>query len=64
MTAKEIERLMRAAGWYEVSQKGSHKHFKHDVYAGKITVPQHGGDVPIGTAKAILKQANIKEGKS
>ena len=63
MKVREIEKLMRAAGWYEVSQKGGHKHFKHDVYTGKITVSQHRGDVPIGTAEAILKQAKIKESK-
>lgn len=60
MTAKEIEKILKADGWYFVAAKGSHHQYKHAVKTGKITVPNHKGDIPIGTAKAILKQAELK----
>ena len=60
MTAKEIEKILKADGWYFVAAKGSHHQSKHAVKTGKITVPNHKGDIPIGTAKAILKQAELK----
>ena len=59
MTVRELERLLKADGWYEVGQVGSHKHFKHSTKSGKITVPVHKGDLKIKTAKTILKQAGI-----
>lgn len=60
MTAKEIERILMADGWYHKNTKGSHKQFKHPIKLGKVTVPQHKGDIDIGTAKSIFEQAGIK----
>jgi len=52
---EEIQRL-RADGWYE----GSHKQFKHDTKAGRVTVPHPVRDIPIGTLRSIEKQAGIR----
>ena len=60
MTAKEIEKLLLADGWYHKNTRGSLKQFKHPVKPGKVTVPQHRGDLDIGTAKSILEQAGLK----
>lgn len=60
MTAKEIEKLLLADGWYYKNTKGSHKQFKHPVKPGKVTIPQHRGDLDKGTAKSILEQAGLK----
>ena len=60
MTVREIERLLAADGWYHKNTKGSHKQFKHPTKPGKVTVPQHSGDLDIGTAKSILRQAGIE----
>ena len=61
MTAKEIEKILKADGWYFVTAKDSHNQYKHTVKSGKVTVPNHKGDIPpIGTVKAILKQAGLK----
>lgn len=60
MTALQIERLLLADGWYCVGTKGSHKHFKHPTKPGKVTVPQHRGDLDIKTANSILKQAGLR----
>lgn len=59
MTAKELERLLLTSGWVHKNTKGSHKQFVHPCKPGKITVAQHKGDIPIGTAKKILKTAGV-----
>ena len=61
MTAKEIEKLLLADGWYHKNTKGSHKQFKHPTKVGKVTIPQHAGDTIDATLlKKILKQEGLK----
>lgn len=60
MNAKEIEKILLADGWYHKNTKGSHKQFKHPTKPGKVTVPQHKGDLGIKTAKSILRQAGLQ----
>lgn len=31
-----------------------------ETKVGKVTVPNHSGDIPKGTANSILKQAGLK----
>ena len=52
-------KLLMKDGWYEKRQNGSHKQFSHATKKGTVTVPMHGGDIPIGTLKSILKQAGL-----
>ena len=59
MSSDEIIKLLKAAGWRKAHQKGSHIQFKHALKPGKITVRHPKKDLPLGTAKAILKQAGI-----
>jgi predicted RNA binding protein YcfA (HicA-like mRNA interferase family) len=60
MKPKEMEKIILADGWYYKNTKGSHKHFKHPTKPGKVTIPQHVGDLDIGTVKSILEQAGLK----
>jgi predicted RNA binding protein YcfA (HicA-like mRNA interferase family) len=60
MTVLEIEREIRADGWYHVKTTGSHKHFKHPSKPGKVTIPQHRGDLHPKTLDTIRKQAGLK----
>ena len=59
MTSREIIRLLNEAGWQETRTKGSHHQFKHPEKSGVVTVPHPKKDIPIGTARAILKSAGI-----
>lgn len=61
MTARELEKLILAAGWVHKETKGSHKQFIRPEKPGKLTIPQHKGDLKLKTANAILKQAGIKQ---
>jgi predicted RNA binding protein YcfA (HicA-like mRNA interferase family) len=60
MDSRDVIRALKRDGWYEVSQAGSHKQFKHPVKKGRVTVPDPRRDLPIGTLKSIEKQAGIK----
>jgi predicted RNA binding protein YcfA (HicA-like mRNA interferase family) len=60
MNSREVIRRLKDAGWFEVSQAGSHKQFKHPAKSGRVTVPFPKKDIPIGTLKSIEKQSGIK----
>jgi len=60
MDSREVIRALTRDGWYEVSQVGSHRQFKHPTKKGRVTVPHPKRDIPIGTLKSIEKQAGIK----
>lgn len=59
MTVRKVEKILKKDGWYLFKQIGSHRQYKHDSKTGKVTVPFHRGDLDIGTAKSIFKQAGI-----
>lgn len=55
-----VQRL-KAEGWQEESQKGSHLHLKHPSRPGKVTVPMHGGkDLDIKVVRSIERQSGLK----
>lgn len=62
MKVREMLRLLHDDGWVDVESrtKGSHIQLKHPTKSGKVTVPNHGGDIPPGTKNSILKQAGLK----
>ncbi len=58
-SSKAIVSLLEQAGFEKVSTKGSHVKMKHPD--GRITIMPHPKkDLPIGTVRNILKQANIE----
>lgn len=59
MKFREVEKLVKADGWYQVSQKGSHHHYRHPSKPGKVTIPEHSGDIHPDTVKSILRQAGL-----
>lgn len=62
MKVREILRLLADDGWTQISQRGSHRQFKHSAKPGKVTVPgKMSDDVPVGTLKSILRQAGLEK---
>jgi predicted RNA binding protein YcfA (HicA-like mRNA interferase family) len=61
VTKREIEKLLKSAG-FEKKTGG-----RHDVWVKPgfppIPVPRHKGDIPLGTARSILKCAGLEGGK-
>lgn len=60
MRFREIEKQIIDDGWILVDIKGSHHQYKHPTKSGKVTIPNHRGDIPERVVKSILKQANLK----
>jgi predicted RNA binding protein YcfA (HicA-like mRNA interferase family) len=57
MTKREIEKLLKSAG-FEKKSGG-----RHDIWIKPgfppIPVPRHKGDIPQGTARSIIKSAGL-----
>jgi len=61
-SVREVIRLIEADGWRHVATQGSHRQYKHDTRAGRVTVAGKLSDqVSPGTLNSILKQAGLKE---
>lgn len=60
MRFREIEKIILADGWVLKNVRGSHNHYVHPTKSGKVTIPNHRGDLDIKTVKSILKQAGLK----
>ncbi|MDR1388498.1 MAG: type II toxin-antitoxin system HicA family toxin [Treponema sp.] len=60
MTVREVLKLLRDDDWFVHEQNGSHVQFKHPVKKGRVTVPNHRGDIKKGTLRSILKQAGLE----
>lgn len=59
MKSGDIISALKADGWYEAAQKGSHKQFKHPTKPGRVTVPHPVKDMPVGTLKSIERQSGV-----
>lgn len=58
MTAKQVVEKLKAQGWSEHRQTGSHKQFKNPDRVEVITVPMHGNrDLAPGTLADIKRKA-------
>ena len=60
MRFREIEKILLKDGWVLKNVKGYHNQYTHPVKKGKVTIPNHGGDLNIKTVNSILKQAGLK----
>lgn len=60
MTTRQILKILHKDGWKIKNQRGSHIFLIHPTKSGKITVPDHKGDLKKNTLESILKQAGLK----
>ena len=60
MKVRDVIRRLTDDGWVKVTQKGSHRQFKHATKPGKVTVPgKLSDDLAEGTYRSILRQAGL-----
>ena len=60
MTKKELEGMLRKAGWI-IKHGSAHDQATNPDYPGvKIPIPRHKGDIPKGTAEQIKKKTGLK----
>jgi predicted RNA binding protein YcfA (HicA-like mRNA interferase family) len=60
MNSRDVIAALRADGWREVAQKGSHVQFKHPTKPGRVTVVHPSREVPQGTLRSIERQSGLK----
>jgi predicted RNA binding protein YcfA (HicA-like mRNA interferase family) len=61
MKVRDAIKLIEDDGWFLVRTRGSHRHFKHRIKPGLVTIAGHPGvDIPKGTMNSILKQSGLK----
>ena len=56
----ELERLIKKNGWYLKNSNCSHMQYIHDDKPGKITIPNHPGDLDPKTVRSVLRSAGLK----
>jgi len=60
LTTKDIEKKLKKAGFiFDRHAKGSHEIWHNPTTKRRTTIPNHSGDVPKGTLKAIIKGAGL-----
>ena len=64
MTYSELSRKLRALGCGLKRQgKGSHEIWHNPAVNRSAVIPNHPGDIPVGTLRAVLKQLGIQRDK-
>ncbi len=58
-SSREIIKILKADGWYEVNVVGSHHQFRHPVKKGRVTVKHPDKDIPLKTLKSIEDQPGL-----
>ena len=62
MKVREVIRLVQADGWYQVTQRGSHRQYKHARKPGRVTIAGSlRDDVHPKTLGSILRQAQLEK---
>lgn len=61
MKFNDIERVLKKDGWILKDIRGSHYQYVHKTKTGKVTIPNHRGDLSKILIKSIMKQAKINE---
>ncbi|HEY3026175.1 MAG TPA: type II toxin-antitoxin system HicA family toxin [Pyrinomonadaceae bacterium] len=61
MKVRDVIKLLERDGWYHIGTEGSHRHYKHPIKPGRVTVAgKSSKDLAPGTLNSILKQAQLK----
>ncbi len=59
MRFREADRMLKDDRWYVSDISGSHYQYKPPTKHGKVSVPNHPGDIPKSIVKSIRKQAGL-----
>jgi predicted RNA binding protein YcfA (HicA-like mRNA interferase family) len=57
-SSKQIQKVLEKLSFIFVTQKGSHAKFRNDK-GNSVIVPMGKKEIPIGTFKSILRQADL-----
>jgi predicted RNA binding protein YcfA (HicA-like mRNA interferase family) len=64
ITAREVERILKANGWRFTACSGSHRQYHKEGVASIATVPYHrgGGDLSRNVIKSLERQTGLSLG--
>ncbi len=64
MKVRDVIRLIERDGWFLVATRGSHRQYKHQTKAGRVTIAgKPSDDMAPGTLNSVLEQSGLKEPK-
>lgn len=58
-SSREVIKLLKEDGWYEINVTGSHHQFKHPTKKGRTTIKHPDKDIPRKTLDSIEKQSGL-----
>lgn len=58
-SSREVLKMLKADGWYEVNCVGSHHQFKHPTKKGRVTLKHPDKDIPRKTLDSIERQSGL-----
>jgi predicted RNA binding protein YcfA (HicA-like mRNA interferase family) len=59
-SSRELIRLLKADGWYELNREGSHQQLKHPTKKGRTTIKHPDKDIPRKTLDSIERQSGLR----
>lgn len=59
-SSREVIKILKDDGWYEVTTVGSHHQFKHPTKPGRVTVKHPTKAIPPKTLRSIERQAGLR----
>lgn len=59
-SSREVIKILKKDGWYEIMCVGSHHQFKHLTKKGKVTVKHPDKDIPRDTLDSIERQSGLR----
>ena len=61
---RDAIQMVEDDGWYLVTIRGDHRHYKHMLKSGRVTIPgKPNKDLSPATYHSILKQAGLRGSK-
>ena len=62
ISGKKLCKTLERHGWTHTRTESSHRMFNHPDSRLTLAIPVHGNqDVPIGTLKALMRDAGLKD---
>lgn len=58
-SSREVIKMLKDDGWYEVNVVGSHHQYKHPFKKGRVTIKHPDKDIPLKTLKSIEAQSGL-----
>ncbi|WP_346746600.1 type II toxin-antitoxin system HicA family toxin [uncultured Campylobacter sp.] len=59
-SSKDVLKMLKADGWFEVNCEGDHHQFKHSTKPGKVTLRHLVKDLGVRDLKSIERQSGLK----